>query len=69
MSRMPLILLMLATTVAPTFAHPGHVAPTDGHSHWFALGAIGLAALTAGGIFIGGRFAQRRRDRVAGKTR
>ena len=69
MSHAPLFLLMLVATAAPALAHPGHVAETAGHAHWLALGAIGLAALIAAGVSLGGRFAQRRRDRAAGKTR
>jgi hypothetical protein len=69
MSRIPLLLLTLMATAAPAAAHPGHVAETAGHAHWLALGAIGLAALIAAGISLGGRFAQRRRDRTAATTR
>ena len=40
-----LLPLLLASTA---FAHPGHVAPDAGHSHWLALAALGAAVGVAG---------------------
>lgn len=43
----------------PALAHPGHVADQGGHSHWYVLGALGLALLIAGAALWRGRRAKR----------
>jgi uncharacterized iron-regulated membrane protein len=40
---------LVAATAA--HAHPGHVGPLSGHSHWLALGA-GIIALAIAGLYV-----------------
>lgn len=50
---------ILAALPATAMAHPGHYAETAGHTHWLALGALGLAGL----ITVAAARAARRRAR------
>lgn len=43
----------------PAFAHVGHLGELAGHSHWIALGALGIATA------IGGLAAAKRKDKDA----
>jgi uncharacterized iron-regulated membrane protein len=53
--KKPLVLLsfLSAGLVVATaaHAHPGHVGPLSGHSHWLALGA-GIIALIIAGLYV-----------------
>ncbi len=47
---------------SPALAHPGHVAQSGGHAHWYVLGALALALVIAGAALWRGRRAKAARD-------
>ncbi len=42
------IAVFATLAASPALAHPGHFAESAGHTHWLALGALGLAFAIAG---------------------
>ncbi|MBK0397829.1 hypothetical protein H0I76_01385 [Limibaculum sp. M0105] len=61
---------LLAAVPATALAHPGHYAETAGHTHWLALGAMGLAGLvTAVAVVRRARSIRRARKDVRAETR
>jgi hypothetical protein len=43
--------ILVLTAIAlplPAFAHVGHLGDLAGHSHWIALGALGIATVIGG---------------------
>ena len=47
-----------ALLATPALADPGHYAESAGHSHWLAVGALGIAFVIAGVALWRGRRAK-----------
>lgn len=60
-------MLVGALVATPAFAHPGHFATMDGHSHWLAAGALALG-LVVGAVALWRRRARARKAERARKA-
>jgi hypothetical protein len=65
--RRSLILIAILTPQA-ALAHVGHIGELAGHSHWIALGALGLATVVGALASRGGKRSEQPEDDAASDT-